>query len=431
MRFPIDVHDTEVPQLLDGLTQITGIEPWKRRFEWLQREAAGNPLMEEWLRERCSIEWTFSEVLRSQPLMPRRPFRVENMAQYELVAFAAGTVRSYERLSERGRRRLRGVLLDGLKEDKGLSSVQHEITTAVHLMSRGFDVEFHDMEHGGGFDFVARKQGIEIEVECKMFSADLGRKIHRRRSATLCKALESVLAQTYGSASAGMIVTVTIPDRLTPSPEQHGGIEQTLRAGLLSGDALTRTEHCEVRVLDFAIDTSPFNRAPEELSHKAVQHFVWERTGRSNSTLIIVFSPGRRAIVLSLDSQKSDDVLKGMRHQLREAAKGQFTKTRPAFLAVQLHDLTAAQLADLAQSDSPWRSNATGLQVMTSDFLQSPSRAHIHSVIYRSHSTLSDDRQHGQKRGDGLAYVIKNGYHPRHKDPQYSIFGGEPIGLRD
>lgn len=403
--------------------QITGIEPWKRRFEWLEREAAGNLLMEDWLRERCSIEWTFSQVLRSRTLMPRQPFRLDNMAQYELVAFAAGTVRCYEHLSERGRRRLRGVLLDGLKEDKGLSSIQHEITTAVHLMSRGFDVEFHDMEHDGGVDFVARKQGIEIEVECKMFSADLGRKIHRRRAATLCKALESVLTQTYGSASAGMIVMVTIPDRLTPSPEQHIGIEQTLRAGLLSGDASTRTEHCEVHVLDFAIDNSPFNRTPEQLSRDEVQRFVWDRTGRSNSTLMIVFSPGRRAVVLSLGSQKSDDVLKGMRHQLREAAKGQFTKTRPAFLAVQLHDLTAAQLADLAQSDSSWRGNATGLQIMTSDFLQSPSRAHIHSVVYRSHSTLSDDRQHGEKRGDGLAYVIKNGHHRLHKDPRYSVFG--------
>ena len=425
MRFSIEVHDTEVPQLLEGLTQITGIEPWKRRFEWLQREAAGNLLMEDWLRERCSIEWTFSQVLRSRALMRKQPFRVDNLAQYELVAFAAGTVRCYERLSERGRRRLRGVLLDGLKEDKGLASIQHEITTAVHLMRRGFDVEFHDMEHGGGVDFVARQQGIEIEVECKMFSADLGRKIHRRRAATLCKALEGVLTRTYGSASVGMIVTVTIPDRLTPSPEQHCGIEQTLRAGVLSGDALTRTEHCEVRVLDFAIDKSPFKKMPEQLSRDEVQRFVRERTGRSNSTLMIVFSPGRRAVVLSLDSQKSDDVLKGMRHQLREAAKGQFTKTRPAFLAVQLHDLTAIQLADIAQSDSPWRGNATGLQVMTSDFLQSLSRAHIHSVVYRSHSTLSDDHLHGEKRGDGLAYVIKNGHHPLHKDPRYAVFGSK------
>ncbi len=423
MRFSIDVRDTEVPQLLNSLAQITGIEPWKRRFEWLQREASENPYMDEWLHERCSIEMTFCEALRSKSLAPQQPFKIEGLDGYDLVAFAAGTVRCYERLTERGKRRLRGVLLDGLKEDKGLSSVQHEMTTAVHLMSRGFDVEFQDMEQGGNFDFVARKADIELEVECKMFSADVGRKFHKRRSAMLCKALNGVLAQTYGSASASMIVTVTIPDRLTPAPEQHRGIEQTLRAGLLSGDALTRSEHCDIRVLDFSIQESPFKKPPEDLCNEEIQHFVLERTGRKDSTLIMMFSPGRRAVVLSLSSNKSDDVLKGIRYQLRESAKGQFTKTRPAILAVQLQDLTAEQLADLAQSDSSWRGNATGLQIMTSDFLQSPSRAHIHSVVYRSHSTLKSDRQNGIKTADGIAYIIKNSYHPLYKDARCSVFG--------
>lgn len=422
MKFSIDIHDTEVPLLLDGLIQITGAEPWKRRFEWLHREISENPFMEEWLRERCSIEWTFNEILRSRDLVSQRPFRVDNIAQYELLAFAAGIVRSYEHLSDRGRRRLRGVLLDGLKEDKGLLSIQHEMSTAVHLMSRGFDVEFHDMENGGGFDFVARKDNFEIEVECKMFSADLGRKIHRRRSAVLFKVLADVLTQTFRSSSIGMIVTVRIPDRLTPSPEQLNGIERTLRSGILNGNTLTQSDCCDVQVLDFSIDDSPFNRHPREVSHKEVQQFVSEHTGLSNPTLMILFSPGQRAVILALGSQKSDDVLKGMRYQLREAAKGQFTKTRPAFLTVQLHDLTADQLANIAQSDSPLRGNATGLQLMTSDFLQSPSRAHIHTVVYRSHSMLGDDHQRGLKVANGLAYLIKNGYHPLKNDPRYSVF---------
>jgi hypothetical protein len=421
MKFSIDVHDTEVAQLLESLIQITGIEPWNRRFEWLHRELAENPFMEEWLRERCSIEWTFNEVLCSQPLTPHSPFRIENMAQYELVAFAAGVVRIYEHLSANGKHRLRGMLLDGIKEDKGLLSIQHEVSTAVHLMIRGFDVEFHDLEQGGGFDFVARKDNVEIEVECKMFSADLGRKIHRRRAAVLFRELASTLAQIYRSASIGLIVRIKIPDRLTPSPEQHREIDQALRFGILGGNAFAQTESIEVQVLDFPIENSSFNKNPEQISRREIQDFIRAHTGCSNSNLMIQFSPSQRAIVLSLESRKSDEVLNGMHRQLREAAKGQFTKTRPAILAVQLHDLTAEQFADLAQSDSPWRGNATGLQLMTSDFLQSPSRAHIHSVAYRSHSVLTDAE--GQKRAEGLSYQIGNGYHPLYKDPKYSVFG--------
>lgn len=423
MKFSIDVRDTEVSSLLASLIQITGIEPWKRRFEWVQRESTENPFMEDWLQERCSIERTFNEVLCRQPLTPQLPFIVESLAQYELVAFAAGVVRIYERLSAIGKRRLRGMLLDGIKEDKGLLAIQHEVSTAAHLMCRGFDVEFHDLEAGGGFDFLARKSDVEIEVECKMFSADLGRKIHRRRMAVLFRELANTVAQIYRSAATGLIVRIIISDRLTPSPEQHRQIDQALRLGILGGNEYARTASIEVQVMDFSVESSPFSKSPDQISRREIQDYVCRYTGRSNSNLMIQFAPSQRATVLSLESRNSDEVLNGMYRQLREAAKGQFTKTRPAILAVQLHDLTAEQFADLAQSDSTWRGNATGLQLMTSDFLQSPSRSHIHTVVYRSHSVLTDYKAEGQKRAEGLSYQIRNGYHPLYKDPNYSVFG--------
>ena len=48
---------------------------------------------------------------------------------------------------------------------------------AVHLMSQGYDVGFHDLEGGAGHDFQASKDGAVIEVECKFISGDIGRKI--------------------------------------------------------------------------------------------------------------------------------------------------------------------------------------------------------------------------------------------------------------
>lgn len=425
MRFSVEIRDTEVVQLLQALRNITGSEAWVRRFEWLRRELSENPLMGDWLRERCAIELAMQEVLSSSPLVPNQPLELHTRAQYELVAFAAGTVRCYEHLSEGGRRRLRGVLLDGLKEDKGLLSVQHEITTAVHLMSRGFNVEFQDMEHGRGVDFIARKDNVEIEIECKMFSADLGRKIHRRRSATLCKALADVLAKTYNSATKGLIVAVTIPDRLTPAHDQHREIEKAVRTGLLRGEALTQTEHCTVRIWDFPIKDSPFNKAPEKLSKDEIDRFVKTRTGRSNANLMILFSPGQRAVILSVVSEKADEVLAGMRRQLREAVKGQFSRTRPAMLAVQLHALTADQLVSLAQSDSTSRAAATGLQIMTSDLLQRPSSAHIHTIVYRSHVMINNNDLDGTTSGAGPSYLIKNRNHPLYGDLRYGIFGRE------
>ena len=130
--------------------------------------------MREYQSERHGLELTFRSLLSDQRRTGRFPITVKNDAQYRLYAFAATIVRIYEQLSVPGNVRLRGMLLDGLKPDNNLLSLQHEINTAVHFVSRGFDLDFNDIEKGSGVDFIARYDGIELEVECKMFTGDLG-----------------------------------------------------------------------------------------------------------------------------------------------------------------------------------------------------------------------------------------------------------------
>ena len=102
--------------------------------------------------------------------------------RYRLFAFMASVVSIYERLSTKGQKRLRGMILGGLR-DNGLTPLQQEMGVAAHLFWRGFDVFFSDIETGlGGFDFLATKDGIEIEVECKRIGLSLGRKIALGRS---------------------------------------------------------------------------------------------------------------------------------------------------------------------------------------------------------------------------------------------------------
>lgn len=420
MKFPIEVRDTDLQPMLAQFVDITGPEPWERRFEWLANEVSENRYMEGWLRERCGLELTLNEALVNGSLSTNAPFRIQTMEHYDLMAFIAGVTRTFQQLGSAGKYRLRGALLDGLKTDKGLLSVQHEITTAVHLMSRGFDVEFNDIESGGGVDFLARKEGIEIEVECKMFSADLGRKIHRRRSATLFKALEDVVNQTYRAATRGLLVRITIPDRLTPSPVQHLGIQHTLATGLLAG-TMVQSEHCAVEVRDFSVTHSPFNlKDPRQLSQSALKQFAATLTGRPNTTLMSVFDPGKRAVIIMVESARPDAVLQGMRRQLRDAAVVQFSKSRPAFLAAQLHDLTDDQLLNVGQSDFSSRDKASSLQVMTSDLLQSESRAHVHTIVYRAHGRLFPEE--GVVGSSGVTYLMKNALHPLADDPRYAVF---------
>ncbi len=78
----------------------------------------------------------------------------------------------------------------------------------------------------------------------------------------------------------------------------------------VAGNTFTQTEHCLARVEDFQITASPFTGSADQLSRNEI-------------------------------------VLDGMERQLRDSAKGQLSKSCPAILFVQSHDLTEAPVTRL------------------------------------------------------------------------------------
>jgi hypothetical protein len=228
MRFSTEVRDVELPSLINEFVQIVGAATLQKKFEWIARENSENPYMSEWLLEYHGLEATLASVIEEIQRTGKVPSGLPSREHYDLYSFIAGVVNIYRGLSDRAKNRLRGMLWDGLNTDKGLASLAHEITTATHLAHLGFDVEFHDLEHGGGFDFIATKNEVALEVECKVFTADIGRQIHKRRLLTLYKTLMPVLQQIHRDATLGIIVRITLPGRLTPSLDQAKQIVDTV-----------------------------------------------------------------------------------------------------------------------------------------------------------------------------------------------------------
>lgn len=328
MRFEVDISEITILNFVGRLLRITGAEPWVKRSEWLAREERENGHMSDWLHDRFGVEWEIGELISSGQLVRGDGSDGQRARLYEMAAFATGAVNIYEHLSSSARNRFHGQLLDGLKTDKGLLSLQHEVSTVVHLVRSGFDVDLHDLENGGGFDFLAKRDGIEVEVECKMFSADVGRKIHRRLSAKLFKVLEPLLSQTFRFARGGLLVRITLPDRLTPAPSQYEGIKEAIQSAVLSANEF-RSEHCTVDVKDFDVAASPFAGGDiETIDGGLVRSFVAALIGHQTTTLMTIFQPGVRVVLAVLESQKPDAVLDGIRRQLRDAAVDQFSGLR-------------------------------------------------------------------------------------------------------
>lgn len=389
MYFVPEVHEKDFLSLLEKFIRITGAEPWEKKFLWFRNELIANSYIREWLQERHGMEAKLHELLMKERETGRFPLEIQDIYQYRLYGFVTAVARIYDGLSMPGRVRLRGMLLDGLKSTNGLVSLQHEMATAIHLMSRGFDVEFYDMENGSGVDFIARRNGIEIEIECKVFTCDIGRKIHKRHVFALYKALESTVKPIYQAATKGLLIRVKLPDRLTSNTTQHKEIICAVSKAVVHGANVTSSSTCSVEVKDFELASSPFMCSTHAmLTRKTVADFVEDQFGIADQNMMLLFSPQKRALLISVESEGDDATLKGIYRQLRESAKGQFSKVRPGMLAVQFLDLTSSELLELGQLDTSNPLKATGLQLMTSNFLYSQNRNHIHSVVYRSHGEL-------------------------------------------
>ena len=159
---------------------LGGVQSWQGRVSKLTDETRRNPFAPYYFAERYEYELAMAEVCKFKSATGRVPdvgsADAKTMRLYSFVAMLSGV---YDRLAPQAQKSLVGRIQSGLRDDVGISPLAYELTMASHLMQKGVDVEWRDWE-AGGYDFLVRNGSVEAEVECKTFSADIGRKVHRR-----------------------------------------------------------------------------------------------------------------------------------------------------------------------------------------------------------------------------------------------------------
>ena len=226
MYFETTAVPAEIPAQFNRLMGITGWKPWKHRFMWLHEQVRVNPPY--YLTERFGLELAFGQVRQHHKQTGRYPWPPKTAEQQRLYSFLAMIVRCHQRLGAKGKTRLKGMIEDGLKSDYGIAQLAFEMKMVAQLMSRGFDVEFNDMESGGGFDFLATNEKVEIEIECKFVSGDIGRQIHLKRLHQLGTVLLPEMAKFLDQECGGQLVRVLLPGRLTGDDKQHHKIRHLI-----------------------------------------------------------------------------------------------------------------------------------------------------------------------------------------------------------
>ena len=423
MYFPPEVTDQELPGVIRRFKEITGWPPWKKRLTWLEDGIKGSVAMPHFWSERFGLELAFATMQRRYKTTGRYPKKNLTIDEQRFLSFISMLVRCHEKLGQRGQRRLRGMLVDSLKSNYGLAPLAYEMKIAAHLMSKGFDVTFHDLESDGGHDYLAVKDDVQIEIECKFVSGDIGRQIHLKRLYQFGEYVTPRLHALLPHISGGIFVHVTIPGRLHGQESQHALITECVSKAITLQEGEFAFSENHVSVSKFALENSPFaTHTPQVLSKQDVDQFACRNFGVENRNMLIMFRPHRHAVIVVLQGSKEDRVLTGIHQQLKDSARNQFTGDLPAVLCCHLADLAEHELLSLQHKDE----RGLGIDYMTADLINR--RPQLLAVTYTAQGSLAHEEvltgnaTHQSHREKSPAYTIRNPNHSFSKDPRYVLF---------
>lgn len=408
-------HANEIVPLFRQFMSITGWEPWKNRFDKLREQIRANPLIEDLFHERYMLELEI-ERLQKNIRVGRIPRLSTEYQEYAPLAFIATIARLHSKLNGEGQRRLSGMLRSGLNDEYGLTSLQHEIEAAVHLFSRGFDVTFSDLEGVSQFDFLATRNGIELEVECKTFSADVGRQIHRRRLYQLGGSIYSAMLSCAKKHRELQFIRVIIPERLNGSDAQISALREYITASLSDRSARFDPKICFVEYTSYALEDMPFDiEHSKDLNRESAKAYIEAKTGYQVAHALLVYGKKNGLVAIAIESKKKDQVIDGLISRLKKLVKKQLTGSRPALIWLKFLDLKENELLELAKRDRA--GNPSALQLATDMLLNREDWRCVHSVAYSTpgHVTvtnLTDDKSSLKElAGGGICYFFTNPNH--------------------
>jgi hypothetical protein len=146
-----------------------------------------------------------------------------NPVAIRAASLIAGINRISEGLSPGANDRFRKMCLAGLKPDRDVRQIEHEIRCFVHFGQKGFDVTFADLENEGRFDLLCKWPDAAFEVECKTVSEDTGSQIKSETRINLFKVFDDSIRQRQTVCNSGIFVFTlsnsaghrkNLPDRL-------------------------------------------------------------------------------------------------------------------------------------------------------------------------------------------------------------------------
>jgi hypothetical protein len=238
--------------------------------------------------------------------------------------FLLGLGQTIPILSDRGKTVLLGRIRKGF--DEGLWPLRHELAVAANLSKRGWDIQFHDFEQGGGFDYLVTKNSTSYEVEAKAMSAFTGWPI---KPENLDKLLVEVKERfVWGDSAAIPFITATLSSSLSANRAELQGLVSAFTDVARTKTSLELPD-AKIQFVGIVPDLPP-----DKLKLASSGHAQMRKK-------IVLVNPTCPKLILELDSTKPIQIGWKVIRMISETAKKQFSGSRPAVIWTHMNFIPA------------------------------------------------------------------------------------------
>lgn len=418
-QLPGEVLEEDLFSLYQRFMVLTGAKVWTKRLQKVS-DIVHDPFRRSFYGEEFPLERAMLATRLALNQHRRLPLP-RSSELYQLYAFISNCVAVHERLSAAAQKALVGRLNDALGKGS-LTPLVFEMSVIGALSQRRCKVGFSDFETPGGFDFLVESEGLQLEIECKTVTEDIGRKVKRDSAIALYQRVKKQIHAALPSMATGAIIRVVVNEALSRENVLQNNVAQGIQDAIRDKETKRVGGIGAIEFIPFSMGSSPFGSPPRtEIPQSRVEEFVFQVTGQRNKEAMAIYGQKSPAVILVLTSDKQDRGIHDWLREPRESVSTQFSGERPAVLCVHFSGLTNEQLVDLA-------GQANGLAVGARRILNNDKRPHLVSVVFfakPSASSLQEDERGISQPGN--TYILHNSLHPAHADKRSNVFAATEL----
>jgi hypothetical protein len=292
-----------------------------------------------------------------------------------------------------------------------MRAIRLELATATHFLRAGRTVSFPEMSsapaaQGVGMpDLLIEDLGANgLEIECKSFSQEKGRRIGRRQALEFFWLLKKRHWDRLRAVDQAVRAVITVPKSLPSAHRERLALVDATAHNILAG-VHGNHEIEGARITVSPVDTEHLANVQAASSARELRDLMDAVTGTTNKETVLIGTPVGGALAMALQSEEDDAMLAGMIETLKNSAPRQFSGSRPGIFVAGFEGLSADQLLEIAHQDQDPSAVPTGLRMHTSRFLESANREHLVGVAFFSADSLRPGQTNMQDSG-GTAYYF-------------------------